>query len=282
MFLIVGLKRSGKGTIARVLAQLLGSENVCGPTLSGLGQNFGVAPLVGKPLAIVSDARLSGKADQQVIVERLLSIKGEDSLTIDRKFRDGWTGKLNTRFLILTNEMPRLTDSSGALASRFIILKMLHSFFGNEDLGLGARLTLELPGILLWAIDGWQRLVRRGGFVQPASSASAQQELEDLASPVGAFLKERCLVEPGLGVRCAELYDAWCAWCRQHGREHPGNTQTFGRDLGAAIPALRVERPRAEDGSRFRYYSGVTLAVGRGVVRDGPRSTALCTPQDLC
>ena len=69
-FLLVGPKRSGKGTIARVLAKLLGEENVVGPTLSGLGTNFGLAPLIGKRVAIVSDARLSGKADQQVIVER--------------------------------------------------------------------------------------------------------------------------------------------------------------------------------------------------------------------
>jgi putative DNA primase/helicase len=74
MFLIVGPKRSGKGTIARVLKALLGTANVTGPTLSHLGTNFGLAPLIGKPLAIISDARLSSRADQHVIAERLLGI----------------------------------------------------------------------------------------------------------------------------------------------------------------------------------------------------------------
>lgn len=87
-FLLVGPKRSGKGTIARVLTQLIGPDNVAAPTLSCLGSNFGMAPLIGKRVAIVSDARLSGKADQQIIVERLLSVTGEDGLTIDRKFLD--------------------------------------------------------------------------------------------------------------------------------------------------------------------------------------------------
>jgi putative DNA primase/helicase len=87
-FLVVGPKRSGKGTIARIMTALLGQENVCGPTLSSLAQNFGLAPLIGKCAAIISDARISGKADQSVIVERMLSITGEDSLTIDRKFRE--------------------------------------------------------------------------------------------------------------------------------------------------------------------------------------------------
>jgi putative DNA primase/helicase len=55
------------------------------------------------------------------VVERLLSITGEDTLTIDRKYREPWTGRLPTRFMILTNELPRFSDSSGALASRFVV-----------------------------------------------------------------------------------------------------------------------------------------------------------------
>jgi len=38
---------------------------------------------VNKSLAIISDARLSGRTDQAIVTERLLSISGEDSLTID-------------------------------------------------------------------------------------------------------------------------------------------------------------------------------------------------------
>jgi putative DNA primase/helicase len=57
---MVGPARSGKGTIARVLAAMIGKGNVAGPTLASLGTNFGLAPLLGKPLAVVSDARLSG------------------------------------------------------------------------------------------------------------------------------------------------------------------------------------------------------------------------------
>lgn len=260
-FLIVGPKRSGKGTIARVLTRLLGAANVCGPTLSGLGTNFGLAPLIGKRLAVISDARISG-SDQHVIVERLLAITGEDGLTIDRKFRDGWTGRLEARFLVLTNELPRLTDSSGALASRFIVLVMTQSFFGKEDLGLGGKLMAELPGILLWAAEGWRRLTARGFFVPPLSSFAATRALEDLGSPIGAFLRDRCCIGAGLGVRVDDLYTAWCDWCQQQGRDRPGTKQTFGRDLAAAVPGVCVEQPRTEDGGRVRYYQGVGLDPG--------------------
>lgn len=46
MLLLVGPKRSGKGTIARVITELLGRNNVAGPTLSSLGGNFGLSTLL--------------------------------------------------------------------------------------------------------------------------------------------------------------------------------------------------------------------------------------------
>jgi putative DNA primase/helicase len=111
-FLLVGPKRSGKGTIGRILGRSVGRENAVAPTLAGLGTNFGLQPLIAKRVAIISDARLGGRADQAVIAERLLSITGEDEITIDRKYRESWTGRFQTRFVVLTNELPRFNDVS--------------------------------------------------------------------------------------------------------------------------------------------------------------------------
>ena len=246
----------------RVLtARCSSKENVAGPTLSGLSQNFGLAPLIDKPLAIISDARLGGRTDVHTIAERILAITGEDSLTIDRKFRDAWTGKLPTRFLVLTNELPKLQDASGALASRFIVLRLTRSFFGKEDLALTQRLLTELPAILVWAMTGYDRLVARGYFVQPSSAHQVVTELEDLASPMGAFVRDRCIVGPAHCVGCETLYEAWLAWCTEQHRDHPGTVQVFGRDLRAVVADLATTQPRdPETGKRLLCYQGVGLA----------------------
>jgi putative DNA primase/helicase len=258
-FLLVGPKRSGKGTIARILRMLLGQANVCGPTLSSLGQTFGLMPLIGKRLAIISDARIGGKTDQNTIVERILAITGQDALTIDRKYLPSWHGQLDTRFVMLTNELPRLNDASGALASRFITLVFTKSFYGREDLGLTDKLATELPGILNWALKGLDRLQKRGYFVPPKSSAEAQRELEDLGSPVGAFLRDRCLIDPRRRVECNKLFLGWTTWCQDNHRDYPGTTQMFARDLRAAVPGMTINQPRASGGSRLRYYQGLDL-----------------------
>jgi putative DNA primase/helicase len=259
MFLMIGPKRSGKGTIARVLTRLVGPANAVAPTLAGLGSNFGLAPLIGKRLAIVSDARLGQRADQHAIAERLLNITGEDSITIDRKFLSAWTGRLQTRFLILANELPRLADASGALASRFIVLVMTESFYGREDPALTNKLLPEMPGILNWAIDGWRRLRQRGYFRQPASGVDAAHEMEDLGSPVLAFVKEQCEAGPGFEVAVDVLYSEWCMWCGAHGRDRPGTSQTFGRLLRAAVPGLKTTQPRGDSDKRHRQYEGIRI-----------------------
>ena len=287
MFLFVGPKRGGKGTIGRVLIGLLGAHNVAAPTLAGLSTNFGLSPLIGKPLGLVSDARLSGKSDSKIVVERLLSVSGEDNLTIDRKYREPWTGRLPTRFVVLTNELPRLTDSSGALASRFIVLVLKKSFFGKENPGLTDELLTEAPAIFNWALDGLDRLNARGRFVVPQSGEDAIQQLEDLSSPISAFIRDTCLVGPNQ-VTAETLWAAWKAWCEGDNR-HPGTKVVFGRDLKAAVPTVKRVRLRT-DQNRPYVYEGIGLRQHSGVDPgplgpngdhhaagpSGPRSTPLC------
>jgi putative DNA primase/helicase len=257
-FLLVGPKRSGKGTIARVLGSLVGKANCVSPTLASLGTNFGLQPLIGKLVAVISDARLGAKADQHAIAEAVLRITGEDSVSIDRKFRTSWEGQLAVRFLIISNELPRLADTSGALAFRFIILRLINSFYGREDQSLTDKLITERAGIFNWALDGLQRLKARGHFVQPASAAAAVQELEDLASPIGAFIRDRCELGPACSIAVDRLYEAWSEWCAQQGRDHPGTKQTFGRDLRAAIPELGVTQSGIH-ADRYRIYQGIRV-----------------------
>lgn len=280
IFLIVGPMRSGKGTLARVLTQLVGQANATGPTLASLAQPFGLAPLIGKQVAIIADARLGGKSDQSAIAERLLSISGEDALSIPRKFQVDYTARLPVRFVILTNELPRLADASGALASRFIVLTMKNSFLGKEDPGLTSRLLRELPAILNWAICGWKRLATRGYFIQPKSSAEAIQEMADLSSPVSAFVRDCCEVSPAAQVECGQLYQKWRDWCEGQGREHPGNLQTFGRDIRAALPGVRVIQPR-QDGGRVRVYSGIGLKDWHAVERETPHCNTREKEKDI-
>lgn len=256
IFMLVGPKRSGKGTIGHVLTELLGGRaNVAGATMGNLGTQFGLWPLIDKRVAIIPDARL-GSNEANKAIEHLLSVSGEDSLTVDRKYQEHWTGKLTARFLILTNELPRFADAAGALPSRFVVLALQHSFYGKEELDLKEKLRLELPSILNWALDGLDRLRKRGHFEMPKSAQDAIRQMEDLASPVAAFVREECVVGLNRRTEKAKLYGAWKAYCEEQG-EKPGSQRIFGRNLLAAFPQVR-----AGHSGNTKYYTGISLADG--------------------
>jgi putative DNA primase/helicase len=261
--LMVGPTRGGKGVIARILGALVGEQNVAGPTLSSLGGEFGLAPLLGKTLAIVSDARFVGK-NGNVVVERLLSISGEDCLTVNRKYRDQWTGKLPCRLHIVSNELPKLGDASAAIIGRIVLLPLSRSWLGKEDHGLEVTLRDELPGILNWALAGLHRLTvtNRNTFTRVSTADEAIAAMRDLASPVAAFVRERCEVgDPNSEIEVEQLYLDFKTWAENNG--HPKSTkQVFGRDLRAAFQAIKVKRPRTEEEQRVRVYVGIKIKGG--------------------
>jgi putative DNA primase/helicase len=256
ILLMIGPSRSGKGTIARVLGHLVGAGNLAGPTLASLGTQFGLSSLLGKSLATVSDARLSNRDSSQV-VERLLTISGEDPIDIDRKYRPLWTGKLPTRLMILSNELPEFGDASGVIAQRFIVLKMTISWLGKEDTRLARKLTAEMPGILNWALEGLERLERTGRITVPASSREAVTTMQDTASPVTAFVRERCQTGPDHQVAVDALWAAWKDWADDSGI-HPGTKQVLSRNLQSVVPQLARSKPRI-GGKQVPTYLGIGL-----------------------
>lgn len=260
MFLIQGPPRCGKGTIARVLRALLSPDAVAHPTLASLEETFGLEPVIGKTLATIGDARLGGNAaDQSAIVERLLSMSGEDAINVNRKNRSAIDVRLHARVLLLTNELPRLYDTSGALASRFVILCLTRSFLGEEDTMLEWKLLAELPGILRWAVDGHEDLQEQGRFAVPASSAVAVAHMKAISSPLTVFLDDCCEVSPSREVPIDTLWGRYQEWCKSNGHDRPGNKQWFGRNLNTLHPEIEQTRPTLPTGDRVRVYLGIGL-----------------------
>ena len=255
ILLIVGPRRGGKGTIFRIMGAVLGEENVAAPNAESLVNNFGMQPLLEKPLAIISDARFAGKKIQ-VAIERLLNISGEDSVMIDKKYRDPLSVKLPTRFMIASNELPMLPDSAGAIANRFLVLRTTKSFLGREDRTLADALKRELPGILKLMLSGLRRLHRQG-FTQTSYQSDFIRELEELGSPIRSFVQECCVLGADKIVSCAILWKEWRRWCDDNGQR--SETQVvFGRNLKTCFPEIAKKRR----GKKYCYLGVGLLPLG--------------------
>jgi putative DNA primase/helicase len=260
---LIGPPRSGKGTIGRVLKGLLGSTNYTAVSLQSLGGEFGMEHLIGKKLALVPDVKLDGRMNVTVVMERLLTIIGEDEQSINRKNKSFWEGRLGIRWLILGNDVPKFrgTDEAGALATRMVMLSMDQDFYGREDFDLTEKLLAERVGILNWAMEGWRRLRGRGRFVQPASGLELMNRLRASTSTIGSFVLECCVLGPNENVECDILWAAFREWSERRKLPLTLSNNTFSGSLHRIFSSVVTTRPWSDD-RRPRVFSGIRLRPG--------------------
>ena len=255
IFQFVGPSRAGKGTIRDVFKALVGKEATTETGLESLKGRFGLQNAIGKSLLVIPDAEQSKKITGTP-VELLKSISGNDGVTIDRKGIEPWSGNLGVRILLVANEFVKFHDPTGALHRRLLTLSLTKSFVGKEDTGLKTRLLTELPGIFNWALEGLERVNKRGYFVQPESAREDIQDQVDAAAPMTAFLRE--MYEPADitvdGVLADDLRNEWKLYYMKNNIQRElQDTAGFGRELKSSLFSLGWETDRKQKRAGRKY-----------------------------
>lgn len=255
-----GPPRSGKGTILWVIEQLIGTQSQSSLTISSMGRDYGKQSMIGKKLVTFPDARFTSGRDAEGLVETLLSVSGEDSVNIPRKYLVDWNGRLYCKFLIVSNDVPEFRDSSTALLNRLVVVCTQRHFLDREDVRLKEKLKPELPGILNWALGGHMELYANNTFMKPESSGAVIRTMHEMASPILAFIERYCVVDPNEFVGRDKLFSRWATWCTEsRGMSHvPG----FGKFRGLLQGAVNGfdDGPRTRiDGQRTYTYKGLRL-----------------------
>jgi len=155
--------------------------------------------------------------------------------------------------------LPRLWDAAGALPSRFIVLVTRISFLNNEDYTLGKRILTELSGVLNWAIIGYERLMKRGHFIQPSEALELVDQFRTLSSPLTEFLETRCTLDAEATCLLSDLYRAYREWCESEHDKFPLSRNVFARDLRAAQTGLVYKRATLKTGEKIRMIGGIRL-----------------------
>jgi P4 family phage/plasmid primase-like protien len=268
IFALIGKPASGKGTVGRVVSALVGPQNVTSPTIGSLAGAFGMQSLLYKSLALIGDARIGPRTDKATLLETLLSISGEDNKSVNRKNTTAWEGRLGVRIMLIANRFPNLSDETGALARRIVPLRFSQSFEGREDGGLTDRLTAELPGILVWSLDGLARLRRAGRFTETPAGLSTLRELRAVGSPVSRFAADRLVFEPSARALCGDVYPDYQAWCSDKG-ERPLTAAELGGELHELFSIESKRRRIGEGDKRPWFYIGVRLTDAMRATTEG-------------
>jgi putative DNA primase/helicase len=194
-------------------------------------------------------------------VSQFLRIVGGDTVTVNRKNKEAWSGYLPTRIIVYSNEVLQLAENSNALTGRMLVLQMNNSFYGREDVELSDRLIKELAGIFNWAIAGQKRRIERVGerFVQPQSSMDTLDLMTELSNPMNSFMDEALEFHPMADVDKDAVFACYKHWALKKNL-NPGTEISFKRRFLASTQEYRVTpyRHRNADGVNH-IYRGVKL-----------------------
>jgi putative DNA primase/helicase len=241
VFLILhGDGSNGKSELLNILALLLGSylrnanvDTFMDDKPQG-GHNEDIARLRGARLVTTSETEKTRRLAES-LVKRLT---GEDKITASYKHERTFEFSPRFKVWLAANHKPNVSGTDYGLWRR-ILLVPFHAKFLKPGIGLGekqfridpnlkADLVKELPGILNWAIEGYQEW-RKDGLNAPAAVKAASEEYREESDKIGAFLKEE-MIEAYIPATLAAAYEAYRKWCEDGGMK-PMSKRGLSSDL---------------------------------------------------
>src|SRR5471032_480914 len=245
---LVGSGANGKSILLGVMAGLVGLLNTTWAHLDRLNKTAVRAALEGVMLNISTEMNAEGTMADGY----LKSITSGEPVDAEPKYKDPYSFIPTVKLVAGTNHLPRLKDTSGGFARRAIILSCNKVFAPEErDANLAETLAGELDGILVWALEGLERLLERGRFVPPPSSDAMVQTYRTEADSVAMFNHE-CLDACDEGTPSGTLYAVYREFCTTNGF-HPTNVAIFGRRLTeVGITTLRKSAGKPIRAAKFR------------------------------
>jgi len=155
-FCFYGDGRNGKSTLLDVIVAVLGNASVSSVPMGLIGKPFSAVRLDGKLANIVEES------PKNIDAEVFKNIVGGGFVTAARKGIDEFDLKVNARMFFATNEFPHFKDTTAGLKERLVIIPF-EKFIpeAERDHKLKGRLLKEIPGVLNFALDGWERFKKQ-------------------------------------------------------------------------------------------------------------------------
>lgn len=225
--LLLGTGRNGKGTFLRLIARLLGNENISAVTLHDLTNNrFRAADLLGKLANIAGD--LDATAINSTGVFKAMT--GGDLVPAERKYGDAFSFTPWAVPVFSANAVWRSADTSDGYLARWVTVPFPHSFEGREARAIGDRLQTdaELRGVLVKGITAVRVAMERGNFSSPESVAAEHKRFGEQSDPIRAFIEGVSIPSPGTFISRTDLWSVYIqGWVADEGIRAPLSRNGF-------------------------------------------------------
>ena len=235
-----GLGRNGKGTLLRVVEDILGTGNITAVTLQALANEdnrFAGSALFGKL------ANIAGDIDGTFIdkTAKFKAITGEDVVHAEFKGKDGFDFEPYAVPVFSANKIPGSADVSTGYLARWVVLPFPNDFTGREDRGLRERLSAEAEGIAVKALPALRELMDRGQFREPASAKAAKEDFRRKVDQVSTWLDDRTeRDENAQPVKRAFLYSDYKNWARSDGYGQLKSHEFYDRLRANGVELVKI------------------------------------------
>lgn len=216
----VGDGGNGKSVLLKLMAELVGHENVYSAPVQRLGNRRALAELDGKLLLMSSEINENTVMDDGVLKQ----IVSGDMVEAERKYERPFAFIPTTRVMLATNHLPKLRDVTHAFFRRLVMIRFNRNFTADEmDMNLPAKLSAELDGIFAMAVRGLKSLREREHFVVPASSEAASLQYREESDQIKMFADEALFKCSEKGMQPAALYKLYTSWASAFGVKAENN-----------------------------------------------------------
>jgi putative DNA primase/helicase len=271
-FVWVGDGANAKSVLAKVLSQLVGKQNISRVSLRKFGERFGLASIVDKRLIIATENEMSSRPLDS---EMLKAITAGDPVTIERKFADIFEYQPTVKMIFLTNRPPRFSDLSFALRRRMVVIPFEKRFVedpmneleGKIDRHIATKLLIELPGILVWALEGWKRL-RENDFQFTRSQKVDDYLLEYFMeqNPLLDFVKTCLVAMPSGRIAPKDLCQSVRSFLCANGLKNYAlnlSSRNICREVETILKNERISFERKKSHGIRPFYDVALNAAGR-------------------
>lgn len=214
-FVLLGPGANGKSTFLNMLNAFLGPENCSHATLQNLCEGkFELAELYGKLANVCDD--LPGDALKSV--GNFKNLTGNAPIMAQYKHRNPFTFLNIAKLFWACNKLPAASEDTIAYYRRFVILQFNRYFIGTKaDIKLLEKLVTpqELSGLLNFALQGLERLLKQGQFSNAPSIEETRAQYIRTADSCQSFIEEQTEIDLNDNVYIPDdiFYQTYITYC---------------------------------------------------------------------
>ncbi len=240
-FIAHGTGANGKSTLLKVLQELLGDYACNTPmeTLMVKRQGGGIpndiARLRGARLVTASE----GEANQHLAAALVKQITGGDTMTARFLRKEYFEFKPECKLWLVTNHKPKLRGDDPAIWRRIYLIPFNVAVpKERQDGQLSEKLKAELPGILAWAVRGFQQW-QSGRLQPPQAVLAATRAYQHEMDHVKRFVDDEVMPALGQNVGKADMHAAYIRWANENGGDSYSMPELHKRLLALSFKAKR-------------------------------------------